>query len=154
MENVSKTELRITGIEDVEFYLHPELPALNFNDTKNEWTFNIQLARHKIYHGKKKAERLKLDTVIAYKSPLENIMMASVKLTTVMETRSLKRNEVDEQYWSYLVNLSLAHCRAVFAYKTIGTALQGKTMSALSSEDTNKNVQQKLNDIWGRPTKR
>ncbi|MEO5569754.1 MAG: hypothetical protein ABIT08_02370, partial [Bacteroidia bacterium] len=136
-----------------DWFVHAALEANDCNNNENEWNFGADLFRKTHEKEGKKYDKITIESFLNYYTPGKAVKLASVNLTTLIETKFLKKHEVDQPFWEYLMNTGIAHCRAAFAYKTAGSALQGHILRMLTSEEISKDITYKINNVWGPITK-
>jgi|GEM_PF-5549273 len=147
MQHVSKTQLKITGVELVDFELNPDLLTEDFGDPNNIWDYHLDTYREDGLENENNVDEIKVEVRLSFTTPAKKEIF-SIQVDTSYETKHLKLADVTEEFWVYITETAIRHCATLADYKTQGSVpdnLNFISFTIANREDTT----QRIYEIWG-----
>jgi hypothetical protein len=147
MQHVSKTQLKITGVELVDFELNPDLLPEDFGDPNNSWDYHLDTYREDSKETGNNVDELRVEVKLSYSTAAKKEIF-SIQVDTSYETKHLKLADATEEFWVYITETAIRHCATLADYKTEGSVpdnLNFISFTILNREDTT----QRIYEIWG-----
>ncbi len=119
MESLTKAKIKIHEIEFSGVYLHPDYrEALIKNRNGNPIGFKTDLWRYDPDEDEAiKEDTIHVDVCLEYFAKENTELLIKIEGSTEYKIKPLKRKDVTEVLWEWLVDTSVRHLTAQFIYK-------------------------------------